>query len=60
MISARDFVLSYSEWFSYIAEHHGHEAVEQLWASISDEFLAHFEKLIPLRYVDVVPDWGIA
>ena len=59
MISARDFVLSYSEWFSYIAEHHGHEAVEQLWASISDEFLTHFQNLIAENGFDgMVEHWG--
>ncbi len=46
MISARDFVLSYSEWFSHIADHHGESSVVCLWSAISDEFLVHFRKLI--------------
>ena len=59
MISARDFVLSYSEWFSYIAEHHGHAAVEQLWNAISDEFLSHFRKLIAEKgFEGMVEHWS--
>ena len=59
MISARDFILSYSQWFSYIAEHHGHEAVEELWAAISDEFLLHFRKLIEEKgFEGMVEHWS--
>ena len=59
MISARDFVLSYSQWFSYIAEHHGHEAVEELWAAISDEFLGHFRKLVEEKgFAGMVEHWS--
>ena len=59
MISARDFVLSYSEWFSYIAEHYGHEAVQELWAAISDEFLGHFRKLVEEKgFGGMVEHWS--
>lgn len=52
MISARDFVLSYSEWFFYIADHYGDEAVEDLWAAISDEFLVWLRELIEEKGFD--------
>ena len=59
MISARDFVLSYSEWFSFIAERWGDEAVEELWEAISDNFLTHFRKLIAEKGFDgMVEHWA--
>ena len=59
MISARDFVPCYSEWFSYIAEHYGHSAVERLWSAISDDFLEHFRKLISEKGFDgMVEHWS--
>ncbi len=59
MISARDFVRSYSQWFSYIAEHHGDEAVEDLWAAISDEFLVPLRKLVAEKgFEGMVEHWS--
>ena len=58
MISARDFVLSYSEWFSFIADRWGDEAVEALWEAISDNFLTHFRRLIAAKGFDgMVEHW---
>ena len=59
MISARDFVLSYSEWFSYIADHYGDQAVEGLWAALSDEFLLPLRKLIAEKgFEGMVEHWS--
>ena len=59
MISCRDFVLSYSEWFSIIAEAHGHDDVVRLWEAISDEFLKHLRKLVAEKGIEGMKEhWG--
>jgi hypothetical protein len=41
MISCTDFIPAYSEYFTFLEEHWGKEAVLDFWNHLSDEFLTN-------------------
>jgi hypothetical protein len=46
MISCTEFVMAYSELFSFLEERHGRETVVRFWEELSDEFLHNLRDLV--------------
>lgn len=49
MISCTEFVLAYSELFTFLHERHGKSAVICLWEEIADKFLDDLRELVRLK-----------
>lgn len=46
MISCTEFILAYSELFSFLEERHGKESVLRLWEELADVFLVNLRDLV--------------
>lgn len=46
MISCTEFIPAYNELFKYLEKKGGHEAVEDFWKYISDNFLGNLKDLV--------------
>ncbi len=49
MISCTEFILAYSELFSFLEERHGKEAVVRFWEQLSDVFLNNLRQLVATK-----------
>ncbi len=57
MISCTEFILCYNEIFNFLCEHHGKQAVIDLWTSISDNFLRELSKLVEKKGIQGMKEY---